>query len=65
LNYAAWTPDGNEIVASYDIDERFPEPQNSVKALYAMRPDGRGRRRLTHTKGSELGVDFGAAPAAP
>jgi Tol biopolymer transport system component len=65
MNYAAWTPDGKEIVASYDIDERFPEPQNSVKELYAMRPDGRGLRRLTHTKGSELGVDFGATPAAP
>jgi hypothetical protein len=65
MNYAAWTPDGKEIVASYDIDERFPEPQNSVKELYAMRPDGRGLRRLTHTKGSELGVDFGAAPATP
>jgi hypothetical protein len=65
MNYAAWTPDGKEIVASYDIDERFPEPENSVKELYAMRPDGRGLRRLTHTKGSELAVDFGAAPGAP
>jgi hypothetical protein len=65
MNYAAWTPDGKEIVASYDIDERFPEPQNSVKELYAMRPDGRGLHRLTHTKDSELAVDFGAAPAAP
>jgi hypothetical protein len=65
MNYAAWTPDGREIVASYDIDERFPEPENSVKELYAIRPDGRGLRRLTHTKGSELGVDFGASPEAP
>jgi Tol biopolymer transport system component len=65
MNYAAWTPDGKEIVASYDIDERFPEPENSVKELYAIRPDGRGLHRLTHTKGSELGVDFGATPAAP
>jgi hypothetical protein len=38
MNYAAWTPDGNEIVASYDIDEQFPEPENSVKELYAYDP---------------------------